>query len=614
MKDAEFRSKFELTAATIFTICDTLTVDQETLFSACRTAFRDQKEQRLSDRNGRDFSIAIQADVLVLGFRLEEEGEPKSVSLPELGILSSDASQRISTLDEIIEQFGPTAPDHTLLRREAEKRELTDDEIKGLLQELRFGVAALQVRIDAGIRYGAMTIEELVPDDLCYYERFCGPDPASTSPSDYLSNVLPDHRKELLDRELVRGLDICLLGSLHDGLAPGAWTTAIGDDELWNAIFSCGAQRDPVSLLGALDIALYRQHDDRYRAYAEDAVKKLTAEQFLRPDGVDTYELVPLLARLVLDRISVLEGGATRQPYWKRICAWMQAGLLGRTTLGVKVNVDELRRWVEGRSTAAAHYAALLDLRCAPMSIAGVMSAEVLRGEIVGRLIVMRERHKAAGRQMPLSTEVDDAVSRLAEDGLPLTWAYPGPLEGYCRPTETPGRMIPAERNDEVIKALNTKSLAHSSYMAACLSQFFELGDDVLDSLQELCAGISGSEEEVERRQQFEALLHLCFVAVAQRDAELAQSIFKRVKQLALRSREAEVPAVLQVVVFASAAIENEDAWVVWLESRLFDLASCVPAGKCSQALLEQLNELKKVLDLTLGIHSRAEAMASAAV
>jgi hypothetical protein len=61
------------------------------------------------------------------------------------------------------------------------------------------------------------------------------------------------------------------------------------------------------------------------------------------------------------------------------------------------------------------------------------------------------------------------------------------------------------------------------------------------------------------------------------------------------------------------AAFQREDAWAEWLERQLTDMASRLPAGEPWKALFAHLQELKQMLELTLGIHIRAEALATAA-
>jgi hypothetical protein len=74
-----------------------------------------------------------------------------------------------------------------------------------------------------------------------------------------------------------------------------------------------------------------------------------------------------------------------------------------------------------------------------------------------------------------------------------------------------------------------------------------------------------------------------------------------------------ETVDILQPLLSAGAAFQGEDAWAKWLERQLTEIAIRLPAGELSKALFAHLQELKKVLKLNLGIHVRAEALASAA-
>jgi hypothetical protein len=74
-----------------------------------------------------------------------------------------------------------------------------------------------------------------------------------------------------------------------------------------------------------------------------------------------------------------------------------------------------------------------------------------------------------------------------------------------------------------------------------------------------------------------------------------------------------ETVDILQALSSAGAAFQGEDAWAEWLERHLTEIAIRLPAGEPSKALFAQLQELKKVLKFSLGIHVRAEALASAA-
>ena len=103
---------------------------------------------------------------------------------------------------------------------------------------------------------GIGSLNDLVPSSLAYYELFCGPAPSDLDGEAYLNAVLPEHRRQLLGRDLAQGLAIGLLGNLHDALSPARWLDGVADDQLWEVLAACEPRRDPFSLLGALDIAL----------------------------------------------------------------------------------------------------------------------------------------------------------------------------------------------------------------------------------------------------------------------------------------------------------------------------------------------------------------------
>src|SRR5207245_211701 len=144
-------------------------------------------------------------------------------------------------------------PDVSGLLIKAVECELCDQEVSELFAEKACGVAALQSRTAAAFHTNQVTLENLVPDSFEYFERFCGPPLGDTEHEEYFRTILPRYRKDLIRRDLVHGLDICLQGALRDDLMPGTWTEHLNDNELWETLVACDPWRDPFALLGALD-------------------------------------------------------------------------------------------------------------------------------------------------------------------------------------------------------------------------------------------------------------------------------------------------------------------------------------------------------------------------
>ena len=280
-----------------------------------------------------------------------------------------------------------------------------------------------------------ISLEDIVPHSLSYFQKFAGPLPEEQEPETYIREVLVPYRRGLLQRDLQQGLDICLLGALRDDLMPGEWVEAIDNDTLWNTLSLCHVESSPVSLLGALDIALYRQDDERFEEFAENAMMKLTDNKSSQPGGTDTYALFALFADLVLNRINFLESGACQPGYWKRMCSWMQAGIITRATANINFEngMASLREWAHNNLTLAGAFRTLIDARREPGFYSRNNSSRSLYAEIVRRLISLKLRHEGVGRNIPKSDEIDQALNRIQESGIPFGR---GPLEEHILPSQ----------------------------------------------------------------------------------------------------------------------------------------------------------------------------------
>ena len=584
--------------------------DREELLAAARRALSGCGKVEIHDIGGRNTVVARDEAGLVL--KRAHVGEASVESrLDDLLIVSTSRKERSAALASLISSAGPTAPDFTDLLQAAGKRNLTCEEADRILSEAWGGVATLQARAAVALQTGDANVDNLVPGAMAYYDGFCGPDPSGADPEAYLTSTLPAYRRELLGRGLVRGLDNCLLGALRDDLSPGAWLQDVCDDELWAALEKCQPHYNPYSLLGALDVALGRQHDSRYRSFADNAMGTLASDQLPRPDGVDTYELLPLLARAVFNRVTMLEGGAVRPPYWRRMSAWMQAGLLGRLTLPLRLEMDQLRGWAAANEIVANAYARMLDLRQEPMLHAAEMSPSALRCEVVGRLIALRSRHEAAGRCVSRAGEIDAAMARLREQGMPLGWALPGPMEGHMQRAEA----LPADGVQQMIEALSDEADKSAWMRLAYFSQLFAFGPDLMECVRQAARGIALGAEDTEREQDFVRLEHACAIAAARRDMELARAIGTVILERAPTiSTGRGAAAALGISVLAGAAFEAEAAWAVWLEEQLAETALRLPAGEPIEWFGAHLAALKQVLPMRYAIQSRAEALCAAAV
>jgi hypothetical protein len=295
------------------------------------------------------------------------------------------------------------------------------------------------------------------------------------------------------------------------------------------------------------------------------------------------------------------------------MCAWMQAGFLVRLTQSIRRELDSFREWIQRNKTLAGVYAKMLDLRYEPMYRAAEMSRGALREEVIGRLLIVRDRHSTAGRRVPGSDSIGEAVARLMAQGS-LGWTLPGPLDGHHRPAETGRNRLSEDDRQKFAEDLaNTPDVAILSTLAY-LSQRYDLGEALLVRMREMIERTAFASAEMRLDERIGRLIDAGLVAGAQRDEELASVIASTVVGMAHRVHSgSETVDILQALLSAGAAFQGEDAWAEWLERQLTEIAIRLPAGEPSRTLFAHLQELKKVLKLNLGIHVRAEALVSAA-
>ena len=581
------------------------------LYEIAKDAFLEKQEiVNIEDIEKREASITVDKENGQIVFKWTNvDSQPVQLRMPELTLLSPNGDIRVTTLREMIDQFGPTSSDFSSLLHETEKRELNYDEFLSLFDEVTNGVAAAQSRVIRKInRREGIKIEDIVPQSLSYFEKLAGPLPINHEPETYFHEVLVPYRNSLLQRDFQRGLDICLLGVLRDELMPGEWLQAIDNDALWNALSSCHVESNPYSLLGALDIALYRQNDERFQEFAEHAVIKLTNHKLGETDSVDIYALLSILVDLILNRINLIENGACQPGYWKRMCSWMQAGLIARamTKINFECGLDSFRKWAENNITMSGVYRLLIDARREPLIWLRDTHAENLYGEIMHRLISLKLRHEEAGRTVPNADKIDLAVKRIQERGIPFGI---GPLEGHIQPSQS----LPNEIS-KIIHERCEKGLGYIPWsMLSVVSQFFMLGETEQGYVQKAIEMMAIDKDSSKHNEVLENLSWSSVIAATSRDTELADKIADKVVDLSQYvSEEQEISVLIMVIIQASASFTNDAAWYEWTEERLARLANSIQTGFPCQVFLETCENINIILPLNDSIHLRARALASA--
>ena len=601
------------TAKTFDLDADVSIIDEE-VFNAARDVLSGVEARTVQTLAGEDVSVRLDPEDHNIVLEFGKEESRYRTRIPELSILSPHPETRVATLRSLLERFGPTAPDLTSLFSALELQQPDDQELSVVFQELMRGVVAVQGSMLSKIQQGqSLGLEDILPQDIAYFEKFVGPLPRTENPESYLHDVLVPYRKALLERDLMTGLDICCLGALRDDLCPGQWVEGLDNDVLWEALSACDAEGSPFSLLGALDVALYRQDDERFREFAQHAVAKLCDDGLGHPEGVDVYLLFWLLMQIAFNRIHLIEG-CTKQPgFWKRMSSWMQAQFVARALMKAPglIDVNRMNEWFESNLLLVGAHAEVVDARQEPMLVlTRRMSAADVRSEVIGRLAVLKSRHEHEERVVPLAEEIDSALNRAHERGEGLKCFFPGPLEGHRLPTSPADADLSEtlrETFPDIADPTTWNVIGNASHLNA-------LADPELAPAREALREIGNRIDDAEIRDFLLSLELASIVAKTNRDTLLADAISDAIAYLSGNiSDEDDVWMILPICLQAAAAFEEHDEWFNWLEETLARIASSLP-GPPSRSLwefLEQLDALETILPIDSWFHRRARSIAS---
>ena len=608
-KNPDLSKPFGILARRTFNLEADISLTDIDLFVAAKKVLSKNQSRVTLESNGTKVSVSLDNEdgAIVLEWQSINSVNQRA-KLPDFSLLSADSETRTITLRGLIKRLGPTAPDFHHLIQKAQTQELNYDELSSIFEETHNGVAAAQRELNSRV-INNFSVKDLIPDSFSYFERFVGPAPDEEAPDSYICRSLAKYRKALLDKDLKTGLDICCLGALRDDLMPGQWLQSIDNDILWDALSSCDVQSNPFSLLGALDVALYRQDDVRFQEFSANAISQLTDDKFGQTGSSNIWEFLTILANLIHNRINVLENGPNHPSYWKRMCAWMQTGLIVRMLIehSPEYDINSLQEWANQRMTPGGLYVALFDAREEPM----LSVQQTLRNEVLDHLLKLVTRHKTEGRKIPGSRNIDEALDRCKNDGQSFTPDLPGLLEGHKRPSQIiPDALV---EKLELHRAQNLESFPWSGIATA--SQSFSLGEADLECARQAVNLINKDVTPSNLAEKLERLNLASIIALTSGDRMLADSVGNGIVRLTEDALEIDkISQMLVILLHAAATYSEKELWLEWLEKKLVDFADRMPSDQKDflQLFLAHLSAMEIVLPISSWFHIRAKSIALA--
>ena len=613
-RDADFAERSGYKIDNYLTIGADIQLEYGTLFAATKDVFSTNEETLVKDKEGKEVSIGLAEDhssIIVRWTDSRDNSLPQMVYIPELALLSPKRETRMAVLDTIIDRLGPTGADCRQLLKDIGSRTSTPQEMTAIINEINNSIGTLQARlvqkISRGIKFNA---EDVIPQSISYFERFAGPPPYTQEPEFYFKEVLIPYRKGLLSRDLAAGLDICCLGALSDDLTPGQWVSDIDNETLWDALNACHAKSNPFSLLAALDIAMYRLDDPRFRGFAEEAVNQLLDKDFGQQNGIDLYRLLQVTANFILNRVHLLENGHKYRGYWKRIGAWMQAGLVVRAIAesNSKIDIDDFQKWTHDNMFLDGFYAEFVN---AWKETSPIMShtSQSVRDEIFSRLLALKLRHENEGRQLSGSENMELVLDRYREQGISSIVSTSENILGHQPLTEP----LPQDLSQK-LEVLWTDNMKFFWESLTVHSQFYVLGTLELDHAREAVKTLASNFQDVDKEEILRCLQLAGIVAATSRDTMLADDVLNVLINITPTVSRDELLTILLMMLRTSGALDTQHAWFEWLESGLAAVATRLsrPQNDPLPELLNLLEPIERVFPAESWFHIRARCIASA--
>lgn len=582
------------------------------LIENTRRAYADKADVSFLDDSGRQGVVSLDQEhkSISIGWT-DEQGRERKIHMPQLALLCPSENLRVSRSQSIIQFLGATVGDKLQLLDGLVSRPATDEEVSQISNEFSNGVKALQDKLYGRVIYHKnIDVDDVIPPSMEYFERLVGPHARDMPPDSFVQEAIIPYRKRLLSLDLRSGLEIACLGFLSDSLAPGEWVKDFSNDDVWEALSGFNHDTNPFVLLAALDVALYRQKDERYQGLATMAVNVLCDRSFGRSDTFDTYDALHVVIELVENRFNTLDSGAIKPGIWKRMGAWMQAalfvGYLAKD--GSTENMDSLKEFGACNMTVAGRYARIAGARVEPLAFAARTTGDLLHTYLIERLVLLLRRHERLGHQVPELKREDDTLPSLDVLDESTILGLPGPLDGHRIPTKN----VPPELAVAHLAGADPYSADFPWQSFVTLSQTHELDARQITVFRAAVWRLLTVDAEIEKEHLMQRADYASMVAAACRDSVLADAVAGLIVRLVSVAHEpSQLAQMIGCLLQTAAAHSDQSAWSGWLEDKLAQMANQLPPppSDSSRAFADLLDELGSVLPVDSWVHLRARAI-----
>jgi len=492
------------------------------LFSEIRALYAaPNKSRRVSTEDGKECVFALEELEGRLVVFLEHGGQRRE--LERFAFLSPSIDDRLREFDLWTGQDNIQDATARTWREVLAKRELADEELSGLIQELALNPLAIRESIRQEMSGGEVSLRLVVPESAAYFERLVSHAGDGETLESFVDGACREHIERLMRWDFSRGLSLSLLVAAHSSITD---LIDVGDQsakEVTDAFTWLADRGDRLSQIAGIELGVrligkYPEIDSSLIQIIQeirDEDPRSSASRF----ALTSSQVVFVSGEM--SRRNLLSG---KPPFWRRLAAIAQASLVERELLRAVVNVKELLKDATRGRGHWFYMQAMADLRLEPRWLPDFISAEQLKDEAVSRLIAAGQKLKDGEGSEALNflLKGTDEGSLRSLSRFPNTF-LPGPLEGG---TVSP-MLMPADLIESLTLEPEATSLEASAFAGLLnCALIYRIGEEqtgaATEALRRVRHQVALGEGEWE---PFTILAGLATVAAVGRATDLAEEV-----------------------------------------------------------------------------------------
>ncbi|HEY8948686.1 MAG TPA: hypothetical protein VIM56_07355 [Rhizomicrobium sp.] len=348
--------------------------------------------------------------------------------IDDFSMVGESTDLRLSVFDSEARRYNLPEDITTHWRTLITSRPLEPDELVELTDEFRNTPVSVSRLISDRYRAGGLSLNEIVPASLPYFERLVGKYEGSADIQEYASESLAPFVKKLFETQGLEGVKFALLLGIHARVVAEIGKLPLTGQDLTSLLDWAIKSGDVVARTGLVEIAFMRPDlAEEIRASLGDLLAIFSGAV---TEKNDQCVLFSAAFNMIYGEISVRRILDRKPVFWRRLSAAAQASMIIRRLPQEKIDLRNLVDWMKTVRAQPYLLQCLFDMRTDPRWAPEFSTSDQFGNEFRGRIISAATAKPETAEMLGVSEIIlGDECSLKSRAGGLLAWLA-GPLEG----------------------------------------------------------------------------------------------------------------------------------------------------------------------------------------